>query len=163
VNRGLLDLVETESQLAGALAREVGHIAGDHGLRELYEKVKQAAAADDKTMGQSVDRLGGPLATMRLLRYTRTDEVEADRLGFYNMIRAGWNPRGLLNLMERISRLAGDTGSPPDPRADHPFAAERCAAFREAMKRVRDADSLTENSLSFRVMKIGLKLRGVKL
>ena len=79
------------------------------------------------------------------------------------MIRAGWNPRGLLNLMERISRLAADTGSPPDPRADHPFAAERCAAFREAMKRVRDADSLTENSLSFRVMKIGLKLRGVRL
>ena len=83
VNRGLLDFVETESQLVGALAHEVGHIAGHHGLRELYEKVKQAALAKDKTMGQIVDRLGGPLATMRLLQYTRTDEVEAGRPGFY--------------------------------------------------------------------------------
>ena len=65
--------------------------------------------------------------------------------------------------MERISRLAGDSSSPANPRANHPSAAERCAAFREEMKRVRDADSLTDNSLSFRAMKIGLKLRGVRL
>ena len=64
---------------------------------------------------------------------------------------------GTVNLMERISRLADDTSSPANPRANHPSAAERCAALREEMKRVRDADSLTENSLSLRVMKIGLK------
>jgi predicted Zn-dependent protease len=53
------------------------------------------------------------------LKYGRKDELESDRLGFEFMTKAGYSPKGLVELMQ-ILGSANSGGSPPEFLSTHP-------------------------------------------
>jgi predicted Zn-dependent protease len=117
ITKGLLFRMTNEAQLAGVLGHEAGHIAGRHSAQQIErsqtvgiltagfgivaEQAGYAAAGD----------LGKVTSELYLLRYSRDHEKEADMLGLKYMTQAGYNPQGLVELMQILKTASGGKSS----------------------------------------------------
>jgi len=142
VTRGLLAMMDDEAELAAAMAHELGHIAERHAAqRERERRVAMDAALDaamksgSVTVGRSVARDG----LMRLRRYSRDQELEADRIGLGYITRAGYRGDAMITLIEKLrrqsrleERIMGqvDDGRDPSALSTHPAADDRLVALR---------------------------------
>jgi predicted Zn-dependent protease len=102
--------------------------------------------------------MGLPLVDMLTLRYDRANEREADLLGFYNLIRSGWNPAGEIGYLGRIPAAGGEPDVFADWRLAHPDGGDRSRVVSAELKEVALSPSLDDNSMAFRTMKLGLDL-----
>jgi predicted Zn-dependent protease len=95
---GLIDLVETEGQLVGALAHETAHITGRHLTQiDRQARVWGSLALAAGPAGYGLRRLLGPLLLMKLLR---DKELEADRLGIQYHIASGYEPMDFCTFLQ---------------------------------------------------------------
>jgi predicted Zn-dependent protease len=167
IQRGLLEYVKDENELAGVLAHEMGHVVARHSTNELmlnflarnlYETVKKNVLLNNAVIAGIIEQLGGPVVLLAQLKYSRENESEADLLGFYEMLRAGWNPIGLINFFERIQTGQG-AGSPLDVMlSDHPSATGRVDAIRKELASVKVTAPARIDNVTFRAMKSALRL-----
>ena len=145
VNRGVLQAARTESQLAGVLAHEIAHVARRHAAQQ----ISKGAIANGLLglLGAVLGNAGGArtaqtgaqvLAGGYLMKFSRDDEREADRVGIEILRRAGWDPRGLPEFMEILRQQAGrDPGSVEVFLSTHPSPAERVQQLRAQVPRVK--------------------------
>ena len=136
----LYSKLETEGQLAGVLAHEIGHVVARHASEriaqtQLIQGLTGAAviAAYDPNSPSSAQQaqmaaLVGQLITMK---YSRGDELESDRLGVRLMSEAGYDPRSLVRVMEILE--ASSTGRPPEFFSTHPNPENRIAEIQRAI------------------------------
>lgn len=166
VNRGLLETIEDENELAGVLAHEVGHVVARHTTnalvlnfmaRNLYEQVKKNILLDNDVIARVIEALGGPVFLLAQLHYSRENESEADMLGFYEMLRAGWNPSGMVRFLTRAARASGGDNPLEVMLSDHPGASERADAIRREMATVRITAPSVIAPSEFRTMKVTLR------
>jgi predicted Zn-dependent protease len=134
--RGLAERLTTEAQMAGVIGHEIGHVAAEHGAQriakqELFSGATGLAAvfvgASSNETVQKIGSLGVPALSLSgnlvLLKYGRNEELEADRLGVRYMTKAGYNPRGQLEVMQLLQKLSAGSSQPtilsthPDPAA----------------------------------------------
>ena len=66
------------------------------------------------------------------LRYGREDELESDAYGFRILVEAGYDPRGLAELMDVLD-AASSGGRPPEFLSTHPNPGNRRARIAEAI------------------------------
>jgi predicted Zn-dependent protease len=167
LDRGLLEFVEDENELAGVMAHEVGHVVARHTTnqlvlnfiaRNLYEKVKKNIFLDNQVIARIIETLGGPVVLLAELKYSRENESEADMLGFYEMLRAGWNPSGLLRFFTRLQQNERGRTELDVMLSDHPSSADRANAIRREMASVRITAPAFEQTMQFRAVKTTLKL-----
>ncbi len=116
VNKGLLDYVHSDDELAGVLAHEVAHASHHHMMRLLSIQRKMqlptllaavAAAALSKDHADSGMKalVGAQLyMTAKLNTYGTEAEKDADHAGMLYMAKTKYNPVGLLTFMERLAR-----------------------------------------------------------
>ncbi len=133
MSRGLMEKMTNEAQLAGVLGHEIGHVTARHG----NERMTQALVAQGVILAVGIGgavsdnewmqvlgvgtAVGGQLF---LLKYSRSNESEADALGVRYMARLGYNPVGQVQVME-ILRAAGGGGGGPEWLATHPAPETR--------------------------------------
>jgi predicted Zn-dependent protease len=162
IQRGLLEYVDDENEMVGAMAHEVGHVVARHTTnqlvlsfmaRNLYERVKKNVLLDNEVIARVIEALGGPIVLLAELKYSRENESEADMLGFYEMLRAGWHPNGLLKFFTRLEQ--NERGRTPFDvmLSDHPSSASRAAAIRHELTTVRITAPLVVQSEQFLAMK----------
>lgn len=124
VTRGLVESVRAEIELAGALAHEIGHIAA----RQHAGKIRRSQLA---SLGVSfLGPAGGGMkvaAASRgarsgsrglFMRFTREDEIEADRIGAKIIRDAGYDPEGMIQFLNRLSALQEDDPGAPGSTSD---------------------------------------------
>lgn len=142
VTRGLLALVEDEAELAAAFGHELGHIELKHAAqRERIRRdatdaaIKAAVASGSVSVGRSVARDG----LIALRRYSRDQELEADRVGVSYIVSAGYRGDAMATLIEKLqlqARLEDELmGAVPDTSdrsalSTHPNPEQRLAALR---------------------------------
>jgi predicted Zn-dependent protease len=142
VTRGLLALVDDEAELAAAFGHELGHIEKKHAAkRERVRRdvtdaaVNAAVVSGSVTVGKSVAREG----LLALRRYSRDQELEADRLGVSYIVRAGYRGDAMTTLIEKLQlqarledELMGPTPDSDDRSAlsTHPGPEQRLLALR---------------------------------
>lgn len=118
ITMGLLEAVGDESELAGVLAHEIGHIAA----RQHASKVRRSQLASlgvsflGPVMGGGIRAAaavrGGKSGTRGLfMRFTANDEREADRMAAHNLYAAGYDPAAMLRFLRRMTSLQEDGGS----------------------------------------------------
>jgi predicted Zn-dependent protease len=142
VTRGLLALLDDEAELAAALAHELGHVARRHAAereRQRQTALDAAFAAARTTgsvaVGTSVAREG----MLALRRYSREQELDADRVGVGYIRQAGYRSDAMLSLIEKLRRQARLEGifhgQAPDAAerrsalSTHPASEDRLAAL----------------------------------
>ena len=101
VYKGLLDYMPTDTELAGVLGHEVGHVAKKHTVNAIEKQMWTSLILLAATRGQG---LGLVQAAQNALfaGYSRTDERGADKEGVKNTINAGFNPYSMLITVEKI-------------------------------------------------------------
>ena len=73
-----------------------------------------------------------------MLKFSRDDEREADRIGMQIMQRAGWDPRGMAEFMEILRREQGrDPGSVEVFLSSHPAPARARGAAAPGARQQR--------------------------
>jgi predicted Zn-dependent protease len=125
LTRGALGLMESEAELAGVLAHEVGHVNRRHvieGIRkaDFMREVRDQAGIN----GAMLNRAVGAGANVLFSGYSRADEAEADSLGVLYAASAGYDPAGLPTFVSHLRRHAGEgplaeifaTHEPPEAR-----------------------------------------------
>src|SRR5690348_7136494 len=142
VNSGLIAITRDESELAGVIAHEIGHITQNHLQRAFEDSKKDAplmalvllgavAAGAGSHSGDSpmaVLAAGQGLIAQRSINFTRKDEVEADRVGIQTLANAGFDPRAMAAFFERMQDTlrAGSGGTDvPELLQTHPVTLSR--------------------------------------
>ena len=136
VTRGLVALADTEAELAGVLAHEIGHVAARHGAERQTNNVLAnlglliLGAATDSSAAVSLGQFG---ASAVISNYSREDEFEADTLGVGYLSRAGFSPDAMSSFLAKLeshhgleAKVQGRSPSQgPGFFATHPRTAER--------------------------------------
>ena len=105
VTRGLVALADDESELAGVLAHEIGHVAARHGAQRQTQGTLAnlglliLGAATDSSAAVSLGQLG---ASAVISGYSRQDEYEADTLGVRYLSRAGFSPVSMSSFLSKL-------------------------------------------------------------
>jgi predicted Zn-dependent protease len=135
---GLLRRLKSEAQLAGVLGHEVGHVVGRHGAEHLAKQqlgtalvnAVGIAASDNPDNARQAAVLAQAANQLVSLQYGREDELEADQLGFRFMTEAGYNPQGLVELMQ-ILGSARQGGASPEFFSTHPNPENRVERLKK--------------------------------
>lgn len=125
VSRGLIERFTTEAQLAGVLGHEIGHVTARH----VDERLSHVAITEFGLgmLGQASKsdfaNLAAKMVTQgTLLKFNRDQEQEADTQGVKYMVRAGYDPHGMLEVLEILAEASeGSTNleilsTHPDPK-----------------------------------------------
>jgi predicted Zn-dependent protease len=167
VNRGLLDFVTNESELAGVLAHEIGHVVAYHSMNDVARRslvdqgmyqLQKAGIVTDQQMMDMVQRYGGTMLLFVDRKFSREEESEADMLGMYNAIRAGYDPNGLVGFLARLSQFTGNPSLVEGLLMNHPLPGERVKALRLELKEHPAPSGLIKDSVGFRTAKLQLKI-----
>jgi hypothetical protein len=122
VYKGLIDLMPTDDELAGIIGHEVGHVVKRHSMGQLEKSLGMAVL-----MGATLGSKGFELQAVALnaisAGYSRSDEREADRLGYELSVKAGYNQYGMLMGLTKLYEL--NPSQKNDLFSDHPEAMER--------------------------------------
>ena len=138
VTRGLFDKLDTEAQLAGVLGHEIGHVIGRHAaehmakgdLGNILTVAVGVGASDDSGRGRSAQMAAAMVNQMAQLKFSRSDESEADQFGLKFMAEAGYDPTGMLDVM-RVLKEASKGGRQPEILATHPLPDTRIDAIKD--------------------------------
>jgi predicted Zn-dependent protease len=132
VYEGMMDVADTDPQLAAVISHEIAHNEAEHAAERMNSQVvaqtgvdiaaSLLGAAGGMSPQLAAGLLGAGVQYGVLLPYSRNQELEADRLGLDYMARAGYDPRGAVELWEKMSRTRGQ---PPAFLSTHPAPQQR--------------------------------------
>jgi len=164
---GLLDFVQSESELASVLGHEIGHVVAAHSMNRLariaaaaglIEDAREANIIRDDATALKIAAKAIPILFTIDARtfYSRDDEIEADLLGFYEMERAGWNPNGEASMLSRLASLSPNPGWIAAMINTYPASSIRLQIVRQELAGAALPDGLSDDGVQFKAMKIWL-------
>ena len=140
VNRGLIEAARTENELAGVIAHEMAHVAERHGTEQVTKAygaqagvslLGQLLGGKDRRLGLGEQLVGSLGVNALFLKFSRSAETEADRVGAQMMSRAGYDPMGMATFFELLqSRQRSNPGAVQQFFSSHPAPANRAATTR---------------------------------
>ena len=109
LNRGAIEAAENETQIAGVMAHESGHVVMRHGTHEASQALlAQAPLAILESILGREGSLTARLAEMgvdsMLLKNSRSSESQADQVGMYILYQAGYDPHAMAQFFEIIEK-----------------------------------------------------------
>jgi len=116
ITRGLLVRLENEAQLASVLGHEIGHVNARHSMKRMQQTLgfsmvmiilDQAAGGSQKYQEwRGLIKTGSSVAFSAVaLGYGRDNELQADSLGTEFANKAGYDPQGMVQLLEILKSL----------------------------------------------------------
>jgi predicted Zn-dependent protease len=143
VNLGLLLVAEDVHEYSSVMAHELAHLSQRHFARGIEAQKAQmlptlasmiaaiaigmAAGGDAGLAAVSASQAA---AQSNQLRYSRSRETEADRIGMNTLVNAGLDPDGMSRMFERMGRAYRYTSKPPEFLLTHPLSETRVADAR---------------------------------
>ena len=142
ITRALYQRLRDESELAGVLGHEVGHVIHRHSAEHMAKSQLGQSLVGAVAVGASEDYRKGAMAAAAATmanhvmqkKYGRQDETESDTYGIALMTQAGYDPRGMLQVM-RVLKEAGGAGRQPEWMLSHPLPENRLKEIEEAISK----------------------------
>jgi len=120
ITKGMVQMCQDESELAGVIAHEMGHVIRRHGLEEISKRAANIAADkafdeldqevgqtdDEKDLEDMIESTYDKVLHPRLIKY----ELEADKVGSVLAANAGYDPFGLVRMCQRMASIPVDQG-----------------------------------------------------
>lgn len=136
ITSALLSHLTTEDEVAGVLAHEVVHVLARHSAQQLASSqltnglVGAVGVASGDANAAQTAAVIGQLVNMR---YGRGDEIQSDTLGVCLMIASGYNPEGMIRVMQVLAEAGGGSGQ-PEFFSTHPNPENRIAQIETAIQ-----------------------------
>ncbi|MCK4960186.1 MAG: M48 family metalloprotease [Planctomycetes bacterium] len=134
ITRGMLENLTTEAQLASILAHETIHVTARHSAAAISQQIGidmvLSAVTNEKTSAgvANIAQMGTQLIG---LKYSRAHEHEADTFGLDYMVMAGYDPAGMVEMMEILQQQSDRR--PIEFFSTHPNPANRKESIVERM------------------------------
>lgn len=149
VHTGLILAANTESEVAGVLGHEIGHVVQRHLARMLAQQKQDSiltiaamalallSSRANPQFASGAMTAASAGAVQRQLDYTREHEREADRVGLQIMSDAGFDPNGMPAFFETLQKGTRFVdGSAPSFLRTHPLTVERISDVRGRVERM---------------------------
>ncbi len=154
MTRGLIAGMENEGEFAYIMGHEIGHVSAKHSARHMTQNMLlglalgiAAVSIGDKDYGEAVLGLGAVGGQLLLLKYSRDDELEADRLGVEYMSRLGYNPNNAVsahrNLEKVYKEYARSLGQEP---AERSFFEEMLSTHPRTSVRIDEIQQMIQST-----------------
>ena len=171
VSHGLLKRLGSEAELAGVLAHEIAHVVKKHQLSAIQSSMNTNVFAEigKEAAGQAIGRRGGSALTQQaknvladagidalrngvfLRPLDRSMEYEADRMGVVIAARGGYDPFGLVAVLQMLAQAKGDDAGGISVFETHPGPGDRIAELERFMPSVLEKyASQPQNEARFR-------------
>ncbi len=143
VTRQLVGLMNNEAELAAVLGHEVGHVAARHSAKRqqaaqqnsllgVLGQVLSGVLLGDSALGKIGQQISTTVPQLVTLKYSRSQELEADGLGVRYLGTAGYDPRAMASLLTSLAaqnsldaQLQGRDARMPEWASTHPDPASR--------------------------------------
>ena len=166
VHNGLLMYAQTEDELASVLAHEIAHLSQRHFSRRVeFQRNQQplnlaamlagfvllATAGGDA--GMAALSAAQAAAQDSALRYSRSNEAEADRVGMQTLVAAGLDPHATPAMFERMLQASRYTSGNriPEFLRTHPLSENRIADTRNRARQY--TSPAREDDLQYQLMR----------
>ncbi len=144
VHSGLIQSLETESQLVGVLAHEIAHVTQRHiasriqrgqliTIATLLASVAGLALGSGTNAPEAIIAGAGAAGATAMLSYSRADESDADNFGIQYMQKAGYNPKGLMGAFSVMQRNQWGRGI-PQYLSTHPDLQARISSMSSRLQ-----------------------------
>lgn len=118
ISRKLIAFTKTEDELAGVMAHELGHAAVHHAasdMSELFKKILNVSELGDrKDITDKFNLLIERARTKNVSRgsgHESAQQLEADRIGLFAMVAAGYDPNAFSEFFARLTEAKAKSGS----------------------------------------------------
>lgn len=169
VNAGLVVAAQSESELAGVMAHEIGHVVQRHIARGLVQQKQDtlimvaallaalvAARGNSQAPGAAM-AFGQAAAIDSQLGFSREAEREADRTGFQMLNAAGYDVNGMAAFFGRLMALStANEGTSRSFTRTHPLSIERMSDMQNRARGV--APHPMANSTDFYFVRAKLRV-----
>ena len=130
---GMLELMDSEAELAGVLAHEIAHSVLSHSYKQIGESALTGTATNviSSMLGRgagAASNVGGLLLSQK---FSRDKEKQSDILGLRVLDAAGYSADGLYNVMAKLKKLSGGGSS---LLSSHPASEERMRYLEELIQ-----------------------------
>jgi Zn-dependent protease with chaperone function len=173
VERGLLEAVDDESQLAGVISHEMSHVVARHGHKLMVKAtiasiIYQAAQIAAVVLTGGVAGIGtyyaiqygfyglGLTLNLTLLGVSRDYEQQADQLGIQYAWKAGYDTTGFVRFFDKMATKAGYVNGASWFRSHPPFYQRMVNSEREITYLPKQPATIV-NTTEFDAMKAALK------
>ncbi|HEV2149209.1 MAG TPA: M48 family metalloprotease [Longimicrobiaceae bacterium] len=150
ITRGMMNLMDSEAELAAVLGHEIGHVTARH-------SVTQISRAQLAQLGLGVGSIFFPSAAQQLgglasgglqllfLSYGRDAERQSDELAFKYALSQGYDVREMDDIFATLQRIGEAEGRSPLPswQSSHPAPAERIQAVEARLATLTGNERLT--------------------
>jgi predicted Zn-dependent protease len=150
VHIGIFNYAKSEDQLASVLAHELAHLSQRHFARGIEERRKNAslgmggllaglviAATGNTDAGTALITASQAASLENRLRYSRSNEKEADRIGFQTIRNSGRDPRAVGQMFEQMLAARRHAGNqPPEFLLTHPITEKRISDAKNRILRL---------------------------
>jgi hypothetical protein len=167
VNRGTLETVKDEGELAGVMAHEISHVALRHGTSQMskayiaqtglgiLQRILGGGRQGETSIGDVVAAVGGLGLNTLFLKFGRTAESQADLTGAEIMGKDGYDPVEMAHFFEALEAKGGPR--PPEFLSDHPDPGDRARAIERVRSSIQVAPRPAGGDEAFARMKASLK------
>lgn len=137
---GILPICQDEAGVAVVMGHEVAHAIANHGRERMSNGLlingllggAKSAMGQNPTLTQSIFlQAFGVGGQLKMLKFSRRHELEADQLGLNFMAMAGYDPRVAPSFWDRMSE--GRNGAPPVFLSTHPGPGKRKEELQKQM------------------------------
>jgi predicted Zn-dependent protease len=142
INSGLITTTESESELASVVAHEIAHVTQRHIARAIAaaEGTQYATLAGvlaglligivSSDAGQAAVIGATAAGAQSQINFTRANEKEADRVGIQMLAAAGYDPRAMPTIFEKLDLASRYYTRPPEFLSTHPVTTSRISDSR---------------------------------
>ena len=140
VYTGLLRYAENEAELASVLGHEIAHVVARHSTEQLtkqygFSVLSQIVLGEEP--GATAKMASDIIGSLGMLKFSRNDEIEADRLGVHYMFGAGYSPNAMTSFQKKLGKLQSENPSRAlNLLSTHPLSQDRMEAIREEVSRL---------------------------
>ncbi|MEO7715687.1 MAG: M48 family metalloprotease [Capsulimonas sp.] len=156
---GLYEKLKTDDALVAVTGHEMTHVRKQHWAKA-YKKSQERNTL--LALGLAIFHAGQGAQTIAQLadsaissKFSRSEEDEADAGGLQNMVDAGYNPQGMIELFEELQKVSGNGGGlGGDFMSDHPLTSARINSTKKRIAEFkRDNNFPAQTPLDYNSLK----------
>ena len=170
INLGLFLYAHDESEYSSVIAHELAHLSQRHYARGIEQQRAMTpwmlagmlasiliAASGGGDAGMAAAYGTQALLADKGLRFSRTREQEADRIGLNTLVKAGLEPDGMARMFERMRRAFRFVDRPPEFLLTHPLTETRISDARNQLERF--PSRTVPPALDYQLMRTRVQMR----
>lgn len=158
INLGLYLHAEDVHEYSSVVAHELAHLSQRHFARGLEQQRSMTiptlaslvaaialGAIAGSDAGLAAISASQASSINSQLRYSRSREQEADRVGLNTLINSGMDPEGMARMFDRMRRAYRFTKRPPEFLLTHPLSESRISDARNQISRTPRKESYSDS------------------